>query len=106
MYIQVHLANMSKIPREIIKSISNLKKENQTELQISKRENLFLFVVVVLDGSMYMNIAEVANYQFVGKYLAKLLWGRYTRRKNNSKVNGMHCDEEQIISTIEPKPIG
>lgn len=56
---------------------------------------------------MYMNIAEVANYQFVEKYLAKTFMGRYIRQKNNNNnVNGMHCDEEQIISAIEPKPIG
>lgn len=84
---------MSKIPGEIIKSISHLKKphkklkQTRENYRFQRKKNLFVFVVVVvvLDRSIYMNMAEVADYEFVGKYLAKTFMGKVYKTEKKEK---------------------
>lgn len=70
-----------------------------------QREKICFFSSFASNGLVYMNIAEVADYQFAEKYLAKGFM-RKVYKTEKFKVNGIQFGEELIISTIKPKPVG
>lgn len=54
---------------------------------------------------MYLDFAEVSDYHFSGKYLAKAFMME-VHMTENYKVNDVEFGEELIISIIRPKTVG